>query len=76
MCSSDLKIFHFSWGRTREELVQKVTNWGHAHDFDTARFLELWDRVDLTNYKTIRNFHPLYGPLWPGLTAVDLPKLS
>ena len=71
---SNLKIFHFSWGRTREELVQKVANWGHAHDFDTARFLQFWDSVDLSNYTKARNFHPLYGPLWPGLMLLDLPN--
>lgn len=70
---SGLKLLHFSWGRTRAELVQKVTNWGHARDFDTGKFLEFWDGVDLTNYTQWKNFHPLHGPLWPGLTVVDLP---
>lgn len=71
---SNLKILHFSWGRTRAELEQKVANWGHAKDFDTAAFLRLWDSIDLNNYASLKNFHPLYGPIWPGLTIMNLNK--
>ncbi len=70
---SNLLLLHFSWGRTREELAQKLTNWSHSQDFDTAKFIEFWDAVNLNNYRQVKNFHPLYPPLWTGLSLVKIP---
>jgi len=70
---SNLLLLHFSWGRTREELAQKLVNWSHSKDFDTTKFLEFWDSVNLTNYRQVKNFHPLYPPLWSGLSLVKIP---
>jgi len=70
---SNLLLLHFSWGRTRDELAQKLGNWGHSQDFDTAKFLEFWDSVDLSNFRQVKNFHPLYPPLWTGLSLVKIP---
>jgi hypothetical protein len=70
---SNLLLLHFSWGRTRDELAQKLTNWSHSKDFDTAKFLDFWDSVNLTNYRQFKNFHPLYPPLWSSLSLVKIP---
>jgi hypothetical protein len=67
---SNLKLLHFSWGRTRDELEQKLVNWSHARDFDVMKFLHLWDAVTLENYKELKNFHPLHAPLWSHLSLI------
>lgn len=69
---SNLLLLHFSWGRNRAELAQKLTNWSHSQDFDTAKLLALWDSVTLENYQQFRNFHPLYPPLWSKLSLITL----
>jgi len=70
--TSNLLLLHFSWGRNREELAQKLTNWSHSADFDTGRLLALWDSVTLENYGQFRNFHPLHPPLWSKLALINL----
>ncbi len=67
--ASPLNLLHFSWGRTPEELRQKLRNWGHARDFDTEAFYRRWEGLNLENYDQWRNFHPLDGPLWQGLSV-------
>lgn len=57
-------LFHNSWGRTELELYTKLTNWGHAFDFPTKKYLEFWKSVDINNYMTFKNFHPLDGHSW------------
>lgn len=32
---SPLRLLHYSWGRTPDELRQKLRNWSHSQDFDT-----------------------------------------
>ena len=68
---SPLRLLHMSWGRTEEELVQKLTNWSHSRDFDVAAAVGLWRSVNLSNYHTWHNFHPMYGPTWPYLEVRD-----
>jgi hypothetical protein len=67
--SSPLCLLHHSFARSREEIRQKLTNWGHAREFDTNRFLELWDSITLENYQQLKNFHPLTPETWPALAA-------
>lgn len=73
---SPLVMLHFSWGRTRDELAIKFKNWGHSDSFDTDKYLEMWDRITLDNYKNYTNLHPLYGPTWPSLTLMSLNDFS
>jgi hypothetical protein len=63
-------LVHFAWGRTRQELHQKLTNWGHAREFDAERYLAFWDSVTLENYHTIRDFHPLGCSNWKALRLI------
>jgi len=70
---SPLKVLHFSWGRTRKEIEQKLLNWGHSQDFDVKKFLETWESVNLENYKEKINLHPLrIRNWWKTLELVEL----
>jgi len=69
---SPLKLLHLSWGRTPQELMKKLTNWGHAKDFDVHGFYRFWESVNPTNYTQARNFHPLAGETWQSLKLVTM----
>lgn len=69
---SPLQMLHFSWGRTPEELAQKLTNWSHAKDFNLQAFFDMWQSVTLENYQQFKNFHPLHGPAWQSLKLATL----
>lgn len=53
------KLLHQSWGRTTEEMEQKLSNWGHKTDFDIDSYFSLWKVINKHTYKFFRNFHPL-----------------
>lgn len=68
-----LKVLHFSWGRKRNEIEQKLLNWSHTYDFDTQKYLKIWDGVNLDNYKEKINLHPLnLKQWWQKLELVEL----
>jgi hypothetical protein len=69
---SPLNLLHFSWGRTPEQVLAKLRNWSHANDFDVNAFFDLWQSVNLQNYHSLHNFHPLNGPIWPSLKLATL----
>ena len=60
-------IVHQSWARELEEIITKVKNWGHVHDFDTEKYIEFWRHVDEGNFKTINDFHPVSPKAWDKL---------
>ena len=61
---SPLSILHFSWGRKRKDIEQKLLNWSHSKDFDIQKHLEIWDCITLDNYKEKTNLHPLNIQQW------------
>ncbi len=61
---TNIKIIHQSWARTPEDVLLKIKNWGHRNDFDTAKFYEFWEKLNSTNYKDFKNFHPLVPTFW------------
>lgn len=69
---SPLRMLHFSWGRTPQQLLQKLQNWGHTQDFDTRPFFDFWNSVTLQNFTAASNFHPLHGPTWQSLKQVPI----
>jgi hypothetical protein len=69
---SPLNLLHFSWGRTPQELLMKLTNWSHAKDFNIDAFFKMWQSITLENYQQVRNFHPLHGPTWQSLKLATL----
>ncbi len=69
---SPLQMLHFSWGRSPGQLMQKLENWSHAHEFDVRQFYDFWDSVTLQNFTQAKDFHPLYGPMWRSLKQAQI----
>ena len=72
---SPLKILHFSWGRTRQDILQKLSNFGHSKDFNIDDYMKIWDNVTLENYALKKELHPLLKcrkHIWLSLEAVNL----
>ncbi len=66
-------MLHFSWVRSQEQMMRKLQSWGHSRDFDTDRYYrEVWLRA-ATEWRSLRDFHPLTPPSWPRLRPVALP---
>ena len=63
-------ILHETLSRTREELDQKLRNWGHDKDIDKDAFLNKWESVNEENYKTMQDFFYLEPEKWKSLNFV------
>ncbi len=62
-------VLHETWARGEEELLKKISSWGHDNDFiDKESFFRLWQALDAYNCGFIKNFHPLQGEVWPALS--------
>jgi hypothetical protein len=72
MIKSPLQLLHFSWGRSPIQVKQKLTNWGHAVDFDISSFYRIWEETTLDNYHKLFNFHPLNRTTWQSLRLLEL----
>ena len=64
-------VLHQSWAREEEEMKFKLTNWGHNDQIDADRYINFWRDVDAANYHTIKDFHPIEGPVWPALGLIN-----
>jgi hypothetical protein len=64
---SGINVIHQSWAREENEIIDKISNWGHRDDFDTNSFVEFWKNLDEGNYKEYVNFHPLNQTSWDKL---------
>ncbi|WP_165044794.1 hypothetical protein [Dysgonomonas sp. ZJ709] len=76
--STDFKVLHQSWGRSEEELMLKLRNWGHNIDFEINAYFNLWKAINRHTYKYIKDFHPTNPTLWKALEHVearDIPML-
>ncbi|HEX8979466.1 MAG TPA: hypothetical protein VF811_07120 [Parasulfuritortus sp.] len=67
---------HQTWARSDVEIKQKISNWGHANDFNGESYYKLWCAVDEYNYKYLINLHPIWRELWPGLEVVNTNSLA
>jgi|SRR6185295_1020479 len=61
---------HYSWGREKGELLQKLLNWSHSRDFDVRKYFEFWLGVNEENHAAIRDFHPVRPDTWSKLVSV------
>ena len=61
---SPLEILHHSWGRTEQDVLQKLQNWGHSKDFNISNYFNVWKSVSLHNYEEKRFLHPLGLKQW------------
>jgi hypothetical protein len=66
-------IMHNSWARSSASVWAKTRNWGHASDLRMAAYFGgVWLPAPVT-WPGLRNFHPLYRPLWPRLQRTPAP---
>lgn len=71
-------VLHQSWARDESEIQQKILNWGHNQDFDVQAYFHFWKNIDLSNYKDIKNLHPINHADWESLAfeaASGIPEL-
>lgn len=43
--NGEIMFHHYSWVRTKEEMIKKVTSWGHKHDRNWVKDIEICFRV-------------------------------
>lgn len=67
---TNFRILHQSWARNEQEIVEKITNWGHSNDFDGAAYVERWKSLNAQNYQQYANFHHLNPSVYPRLGLV------
>jgi hypothetical protein len=64
-------IVHYSWAGSRARIRSKVDSWGHSDGWRTRAFYLLrWQPAPLL-WRTMRDFHPFAGELWPALKVVE-----
>lgn len=63
-------ILHESISRDREDLITKLTNWGHNEEVDVDGFMKKWDAVNESNYKDMQDFFFLEPEKWKHLDFV------
>lgn len=70
---SPLVALHFSLCRKKEELHQKINNIGHSDIVEEDPFYSIWSKVELDNYKELKNFKTsgLGGAQWPSLELIE-----
>jgi hypothetical protein len=76
---SPLNILHFSWGRVRKDMIEKLHNFGHSKDFNIEEYMKIWDSVSLENYTEKKNLHPLLRckkNFWLNLELIDINNLQ
>ncbi|MBO3116194.1 hypothetical protein J4050_05510 [Winogradskyella sp. DF17] len=64
-------ILHECLSRKREDLVFKLSNWGHNIDIDLDGFMKKWDTVNETNYKEMTGFFYMEPMVWKHLDFIE-----
>jgi len=64
-------VIHECLSRTKEELEMKFSNWGHDADINKEEFLSKWEKVNESNYKSMRNFFYMEPERWKKLAFVN-----
>lgn len=67
---------HDCLSRSRDELVQKLDNWGHNEEINKEEFLKKWDSVNISNYKNLRGFFYLNPMDWKTLEFMKASSLQ
>jgi hypothetical protein len=66
-------ILHNSWARPPSAVWRKVRSSGHYEGLRTLSYYwAIWRLAPLT-WRRLRNFHLIYGPLWPRLAVLNEP---
>ncbi len=74
---SPLAVMHWSFCRTKEQLDQKLKNFGHSNTINEDPFFHNWTMCDMNNYKELKNFKTsgLGGNQWEKLVPVSTERL-
>ncbi|MFQ6603590.1 hypothetical protein [Flavobacterium sp. C3NV] len=64
---TDSVALHDCLSRSREDLVQKIENWGHNEEINKSEFMQKWDSVSNSNYKQFQGFFYLDPMHWKSL---------
>ena len=65
-------ILHNSWARSPLDLVRKLASWSHSGMRAWTYFLFHWLPTPAV-WRTQRNLHPFFGPVWPRLRVCTFP---
>jgi hypothetical protein len=71
-------ILHQSWARSENEILEKISNWGHKEDFDVMSYYKRWQTLNNNNYSTFNDFHPIIKGKWNELEYIpgrNIPEL-
>lgn len=69
---TDFAILHQSWARSKDEVWQKLNNWGHRYDSDVSTHFKLWDEASSDNYSLYKNFNLTTPEIWPSLALLPV----
>ncbi len=64
-------ILHECLSRNREDLITKLSNWGHNTDIDLDGFMAKWDSVNENNYKEMTGFFYMKPSVWERLDFIE-----
>ncbi|WP_300566386.1 hypothetical protein [Flavobacterium sp.] len=73
---TNFKAIHQSWARNPEEILIKITNWGHKNDFDSQKYFDFWMSVNEENYMDFSYFHPYDSRIWKSLKYCECENLE
>jgi hypothetical protein len=73
---TNFRLLHQSWARKEEEILQKISNWGHKNDFDSEKFVNFWRSLNSQNYKRAHNFHPIDPKQWHRLRLIECSSIE
>lgn len=63
-------VIHQSWAREENEIWMKVQNWGHKDQFDAKKYISFWNQLNIDNFASTSDFHPLSPAVWKKLHYV------
>lgn len=64
-------VLHECLSRDREELVTKLTNWGHNSQIDLEGFMKKWDSINKDNYKDHEGFYYIEPMKWKYVDYIE-----
>jgi len=64
-------VLHECLSRNREDLITKLTNWGHNDEVNLEAFMSKWDSVNETNYNKHQDFFFLNPKKWKHLDYIE-----
>src|SRR5690554_322456 len=67
----DSLLMHECISRSEEDLMTKLTYWGHSKDFDIESYVDKWRTVNKNNYKEMQDFFYLEPSGWKSLDFID-----